>query len=129
MSRKKRIRDAGLLRHVMSRGNGRMQIFLDEGDYRKFLFVLAYVLESYQVECWAFCLMPNHYHLLLRNQQRNLAEAMRDLNGEYGFWWNANHQRVGHVFQRRYKDQIVQREGYFLNLVRYVAVNPVRAKL
>jgi putative transposase len=129
MARKRRIRDAGLLRHVMSRGNGRMQIFLDQGDYRKFLFVLSDVFESYQVECWAYCLMPNHYHLVLRNQQRNLAEAMRDLNSEYAFWWNLTHQKVGHVFQGRYRDQIVQRESYLMNLVRYVAMNPVRARL
>jgi putative transposase len=129
MARKKRIRDAGLLRHVMSRGNGRMQIFLNGADYRKFLFILSDVLETYQVECWDFCLMPNHYHLVIRNQQRNLSEAIRHLNGEYGFWWNATHRRVGHVFQGRYKDQIVQRERYLLTLLRYVAMNPVRARL
>jgi putative transposase len=129
MARKKRIREAGLLRHVMARGNGRMRIFLDDGDYRKFLFILRDVLETYHVECWAGCVMPNHFHLVLRNQQRNLSEAMQHLNGEYGFWWNVKHRRVGHVFQGRYKDQIVQREGYFLNLVRYVAMNPVRANL
>lgn len=113
----------------MSRGNGRMRIFLDDADYRKFLFVLSDVLEQYQVECWAFCLMPNHYHLVLRNQQPNLSEAIQHLNGEYALWWNGSHQRVGHVFQGRFKDQIVQREGYLLSLVRYVALNPVRASL
>lgn len=113
----------------MSRGNARMQIFLNADDYRKFLFILRDVFEAYQVECWAYCLMPNHYHLVLRNQQRNLCEAMRDLNGEYGLWWNATHRRVGHVFQGRYKDQVVEQERYLLTLLRYVAMNPVRAKL
>jgi putative transposase len=129
MARKKRIRDAGLLRHVVARGNGKMQIFLDQADYRKFVWVLSDILETYQVECWAYCLMPNHYHLVIRNQQRNLSDAIRHLNGEYGLWWNLTHQRVGHVFQGRFKDQIVQRERYLLNLVRYVAMNPVRARL
>ena len=106
-----------------------MQIFLDQWDYRKFLFILSDVFETYQVECWNFCLMTTHYHLVLRNQQRNLSEAMRDLNGEYGFWWNATHRRVGHVFQGRYKDQIVQHDRYLLTLLRYVAMNPVRARM
>lgn len=129
MPRYKRIREPGLLRHVMSRGNGRMQIFLDDEDYRKFLYILSDVLDAYNVECWDACVMPNHYHLALVNLEPNLPEAMQHLNGEYGLWWNARHGRVGHVFQGRYKDQIVQREGYLLNLVRYIALNPVRAGL
>jgi REP element-mobilizing transposase RayT len=129
MPRYKRIREPGLLHHVMSRGNGRMPIFLDDTDYRKFLWILSDVLDHYEVECWDACLMPNHYHLVLRNEQPNLPEALQHLNGEYGTWWNARHAHVGHVFQGRYKDQIVQRERYLLNLVRYVALNPVRAGL
>jgi REP element-mobilizing transposase RayT len=129
MPRYKRIREPGLLRHVMSRGNGRMQIFLDDGDYRKFFYILSDVLDAYNVECWDACVMPNHYHLALMNTAPNLPEAMQHLNGEYGTWWNLRHNRVGHVFQGRYKDQIVQREGYLLNLIRYIALNPVRAGL
>jgi putative transposase len=129
MARHKRIREPGLLRHVMSRGNGRMQIFLDDGDYRKFLFVLSDILEVYEVECWDFCVMPNHYHLVVRNRKANLSEALQHLNGEYALWWNATHRKIGHVFQGRFKDQIVQREGYLLSLIRYVALNPVRANL
>jgi REP element-mobilizing transposase RayT len=113
----------------MSRGNARMQIFLDEADYRKFFYVLGDVLDAYEVECWDFCAMPNHYHLALRNTRRNLSEALRHLNGEYATWWNSEHKKVGHVFQGRFKDQIVQREGYLLSLVRYIALNPVRAGL
>lgn len=129
MPRYKRIREPGLLHHVMSRGNGRMQIFLDAGDYRKFLFILADVLDEYDIDCWDACVMPNHYHLALMNREPNLPDAMQHLNGEYGTWWNAHHARIGHVFQGRYKDQIVQRESYLLNLIRYIALNPVRAGL
>jgi putative transposase len=129
MPRYKRIREPGLLRHVMSRGNGRMPIFLDEVDYRKFLYILSDVIDDYDVDCWDACLMPNHYHLSLVNRKPNLPEAMQHLDGEYASWWNLRHGRVGHVFQGRYKDQIVQREGYFLNLVCYIALNPVRAGL
>jgi REP element-mobilizing transposase RayT len=129
MPRYKRIREPGLLHHVMSRGNGRMQIFLDDADYRKFLYILSDVLDEYDVDCWDVCIMPNHYHLAVMNRAPNLPEAMQHLNGEYGTWWNLRHTRVGHVFQGRYKDQIVQREGYLLNLIRYIALNPVRAGL
>src|SRR6185436_7824235 len=129
MARYKRIREPGLIHHVMSRGNGRMKIFLDDVDYRKFLYVLGDILDLYDVDCWDACVMPNHYHLAVMNRRPNLPEAMQHLNGEYAIWWNARHANVGHTFQGRYKDQIVQREGYLLNLVRYIALNPVRAGL
>jgi REP element-mobilizing transposase RayT len=129
MPRYKRIRVPGLLHHVMSRGNGRMKIFLDDLDYRKFLYILSDVLDTYDVDCWDACVMPNHYHLAVMNRAPNLPEAMQHLNGEYGTWWNGRHARVGHVFQGRYKDQIVQHDRYLLNLIRYIALNPVRAGL
>ena len=106
-----------------------MQIFLDDIDYRKFLFVLADILDEYDVECWDFCVMPNHFHLTLKNNFPNLPEAMQHLEGEYAIWWNGRHGRVGHVFQGRYKDQIVQRDRYLATLFRYIALNPVRAGL
>jgi len=129
MPRYKRIREPGLLHHVMSRGNGRMRIFLDEVDYRKFLYILGDVFDVCDIDCWDLCVMPNHYHLALMNHQPNLSRAMQHLNGEYATWWNAAHGVVGHTFQGRYKDQIVQREGYVMNLLRYIALNPVRAGL
>jgi putative transposase len=129
MPRYKRIREPGLLRHVMSRGNGRMRIFLDDTDYRTFLYILSDVLDRWDVDCWDMCVMPNHYHLALLNRQPTLPEALQHLNGEYALWWNARHGRVGHVFQGRYKDQIVQRDGYLRNLLAYIAMNPVRAGL
>ena len=106
-----------------------MKIFLDEIDFRKFLFILSDVLDVYDVECWDYCVMPNHFHLTLRNRLPNLSKTMQHLNGEYATWWNARHQRVGHVFQGRYKDQVVQKEGYLATLFQYVALNPVRANL
>ena len=129
MARRKRIQTPGLLRHVMSRGNGRMRIFLDDTDYRKFLFVLGDVVDTFGVECWDFCVMPNHYHLALCPREPNLSNAIHHLNTVYAIWWNATHSTVGHVFQGRFKDQIVQREGYLKALCRYIARNPVRAKL
>lgn len=113
----------------MSRGNGRMKIFLDDVDYRKFIYVLTDVVDDFDLECWNYCVMPNHYHLTVRPRQANLSFAMKQLNSVYAQWWNNRHQRVGHTFQGRFKDQIVQRETYLMNLFRYVALNPVRAQL
>lgn len=129
MARHTRILEPDLVRHVMSRGNGRMRIFLDDRDYRTFLRVLADVVMFFDVECWDYCIMPNHYHLMLCPRRPNLSIAVQHLNGVYAMWWNAVHSNVGHVFQGRFKDQIVQREGYLLALCRYIARNPMRAGL
>jgi REP element-mobilizing transposase RayT len=129
MARKHRIQGPGLLHHVMSRGNARMAIFLDPVDYREFVHLLGEVVEEFEIRCWNYCAMPNHYHATLQPTRANLSEAMQKLNGDYGRWWNRRYARVGHVFQGRYKHQIVQRETYLLELTRYVVLNPVRASL
>jgi REP element-mobilizing transposase RayT len=129
MARHKRIQTPGLFRHVIARGNGRMRIFVDDLDFTKFIHLMADIVERFEVECWNYCLMPNHYHLTLRPSRPNLSETVRYLNGSYGLWWNRRHDRVGHVFQGRFKDQIVQRHDYLLVLGRYIALNPVRAEL
>jgi REP element-mobilizing transposase RayT len=113
----------------MSRGNGRMRIFLDDVDYRMFRYVLSDVVERFDIECLNYCAMPNHYHLALQPKRPNLSEGIQHLNSRYAQWWNQRHSRVGHVFQGRFKDQIVQREGYLRTLCRYIAMNPVRAGL
>jgi putative transposase len=113
----------------MSRGNGRMRIFLDDSDYRKFQFVLGDVADTFDIEIWDFCVMPTHYHLALNPRKPNLSRAIQSLNSVYAMWWNARHESVGHVFQGRFKAQIVQRENYLWALCRYIARNPVRAKL
>ena len=113
----------------MARGNGRMPIFLDDEDYRQFIRVLRKVIEDFELECWNYCLMPNHYHATIRPTLPNMSAAIKQLNACYAQWWNHRHETVGHVFQGRFKAQIVQREGYALALSRYVALNPVRARL
>jgi putative transposase len=106
-----------------------MTIFEDDRDYRRFIMLVGDVMQEYQINCWNYCLMPNHYHLTLQPTLPNLSSALACLNGEYALWWNRRHRRCGHVFQGRFKAQIVQREGYLLALCRYVARNPVRANL
>lgn len=106
-----------------------MTIFLDDGDYRHFVYLLGQVTQDAAIHCWNYCLMPNHFHATLQPTRPNLSEALRRLNGVYGLWWNKKHGRVGHVFQGRFKDQIVEQEAYALTLSRYVVRNPVRARL
>jgi putative transposase len=106
-----------------------MCIFLDDGDYRQFVYLLGEVCEKFALECWSYCLMPNHYHTALRPEKPNISEALQHLNSEYGKWWNRRHGKVGHTFQGRFKAQIVQHERYLLALLRYIALNPVRAGL
>ena len=129
MARQPRIQTPDLLRHVMSRGNGRMQIFLDDVDYRHFVHVLGDVVDQFAIRCLNYCLMPNHYHVTLQPSAENLSEAVRRINSVYALWWNRRNARVGHVFQGRFKDQIVDRETYLLALSRYVVLNPVRAEI
>lgn len=106
-----------------------MPIFLDPIDHRQFEFLLGLVVEEYAVECWGFVAMSNHYHAIMRPTRSNLSHAMQKLNGEYAQWWNKRHGRVGHVFQGRFKDQIVATGEYLMTLIRYVARNPLRARL
>ena len=129
MARQKRIKTPGFIRHVISRGNGRMRIFLDDEDYARFVNLLSDAVEEFEVTCLNYCIMPNHYHLTLCPTRPNLSDAIKKLNGVYAQWWNARHGHVGHVFQGRFKDPIVEEQGYLVRLCRYVALNPVRARL
>ena len=106
-----------------------MAIYHDDVDRRRFLATLETVVERYRMECHAYCLMPNHYHLVLRTLEPNLSAGIQYLNSVYAQWWNKRHTRVGHVLQGRFKAQLVQRDGYFLEVCRYVVLNPVRAGL
>lgn len=129
MSRPLRIEFAGALYHVTSRGDGQEDIYLDDGDRSLFLEVLAEVSERFNWTPHAYCLMGNHYHLLLETPDGNLAKGMRQLNGVYTQRFNRKHKRVGHVFQGRYKAIIVQKQTYLLELARYIVLNPVRARM
>ena len=106
-----------------------MTIFHDDADYRQFVHLMGDVIEEFGIQCWNYCLMPNHYHTTLQPARPNLSEAIRRLNSNYAQWWNRRHERVGHVFQGRFKAQIVDRDTYLFALSRYVMMNPVRAGL
>ena len=129
MSRPLRIEYAGALYHVTSRGDGQKDIYLDDKDRRDFLSVLTGVCERFNWTIHAYCLMDNHYHLLIETPDGNLSHGMRQLNGVYTQQFNRNHNRVGHVYQGRYKAIIVQKDSYLLELSRYIVLNPIRARM
>jgi REP-associated tyrosine transposase len=129
MTRPLRVEFPGGVYHVTSRGDGRDDIFIDDDDRQRFLDLLGHTIERFGWRCHAYCLMTNHYHLLIETPKPNLARGMRHLNGVYTQRFNRRHGRVGHVFQGRYKAIVVQKDAHLLALCRYVVLNPVRARL
>jgi putative transposase len=129
MSRPLRIEYAEAIYHITSRGNARMSIFKDDKDRRMLLNILEEVNDRYHWFCHAYCLMNNHYHLVIETSDGNLSKGMRQLNGIYTMRFNRRHGSVGHVFQGRYKAIVIQKESYLLEVCRYVVLNPQRAKL
>ncbi|MBI5753042.1 MAG: transposase [Hydrogenophilales bacterium] len=129
MARPLRIEFPGAIYHVTSRGNARRKIFLDDSDRETFLSTLAWVVERFGWICHAYCLMDNHFHLMIETPEPNLSRGMRQLNGVYTQGFNRRHRKVGHLFQGRFKAILVERDSYLLELARYVVLNPVRAKL
>ena len=117
------------LDHITSRGNGGADIYLDARDRQLFLDVLASVGQRLPLVCYAYCLMSNHYHLVMGTPQGNLPKGMRQLNGVYTQSFNRRHGRSGHVFQGRYKAILADRDAYLLEVSRYVVLNPVRATM
>lgn len=127
MPRKSRIDAADALHHVIARGIERRVIFRDDHDRDLFLDRLGVILNETKARCYAFALIPNHFHLLLKTGQAPLAQVMRRLLTAYAISYNRRHRRSGHLFQNRYKSILCQEESYFLELVRYIHLNPLRA--
>ena len=129
MARPLRLEYSGAIHHVTSRGNAQAPIFLDDEDRASFLAVLAECIARFTWICHAYCLMDNHYHLIIETPDANLSAGMRQLNGVYTQRFNRRHGRVGHIFQGRFKAILVERDSYLLELCRYVVLNPVRARM
>jgi len=129
MSRPLRLEFSGALYHVTSRGNERKAIYIQENDFELFLNILSDVCEKFNWAIHAYCLMTNHYHLLIETPDANLSKGMRQLNGVFTQSINRKHQRVGHLFHGRFKAILVDKDAYLLELTRYIVLNPVRARM
>ena len=129
MARSARIQYPGALYHVMSRGSNKKQIFFNTSDYLMFLNLYKKTIENYNWISYAYCLMPNHYHLILKTIDSNLSAGMCNLNSNFAQKSNKKNKRVGHVFQGRYKSILVEEKKYLGELLRYITLNPVRANL
>ncbi len=129
MSRELRIECPGAFYHVMAHGNGLQWIYKNNQNMRSFLKILADVKLKYNFLIHAFELMKNHYHILLETPKGNLCKGMLKLNSTFARLLNINLNRKGSIFKQRYKSILVEKESYYLNLIRYIYQNPVRAKI
>jgi len=127
MVRPLRIQFEGAVYHITSRGNEKREIFKDDADRLRFLEILELSLNTYQVLLYCYMLMENHYHLLVETPQGNVSEFMRHFNITYTSYYNKRHNRVGHLYQGRYKSILVDKESYLTILSRYIHLNPIRA--
>ena len=129
MARPLRLEYPGALYHVTSRGNAGQKLYRNDKDRLYFLELLGGIVERLHWLCHAYCLMDNHYHLVIETPQGNLAKGMRQINGIYTQRCNWKYKKTGHVFQGRYKAIIVDKDSYLLELCRYVVLNPIRARM
>ncbi|MBD3391383.1 MAG: hypothetical protein GF418_04985 [Chitinivibrionales bacterium] len=129
MPRRRRIEVPGELHHVMARGLDGMDIFRSDKDRNHFLHLLGKYLQMFDIRCYAWALMPNHYHFLVRPPGRDLGIMMRRLNGSYARYFNKTCGRRGYVFMDRYKSVATQDLMYFRELIRYIHLNPMRARV
>ncbi|MBN1130819.1 MAG: transposase [Chitinispirillaceae bacterium] len=129
MPRKARLSPPGTFHHIMSRGIEGRDIFRDDADRRTFLGMLDAGLKKTGFLCYAWALMDNHYHLLVRTNEKHLSELMRRLNAGYAQYFSRKYRRRGYLFQDRYRSQVTQDQGYVERLVRYIHLNPIRTGL
>src|SRR5258708_28566693 len=128
MARPIRVEFPGAVYHVTARGNERRRTFRDDADRRQFLATLGQAAAENGLRVHGFCLMPNHYHLLVETPRGNLSRAIGWLQTTYTIRFNHRHRRSGHLFQGRFKAHLVEADSYSMELLRYVHLNPVRPR-
>ena len=129
MSGNARMKSSTGIYHIMLRGNNKQTIFFDEEDYGKFFTLLSEKMKQNSLFLYAWCLMPNHFHLLIKEKNETLAEIFRSVLTAFIKWYNAKYGRTGHVFEDRFKSQPVEDPTYFLRVFRYIHRNPLEAFL
>jgi REP element-mobilizing transposase RayT len=129
MARPLRIEFSGAVHHVTSRGNERRAIFRSDRDRKAFLRLLGETARRFRWSVTAYVLMTNHFHLVIQTPEPNLSRGMQWLNGSYAGWFNHVHKRAGHLFQGRFHAYLIEKETYLAEVLRYVVLNPVRARM
>ena len=127
MPRQARRKSESGIYHIILRGINQQQIFEDEEDSRRFLETLSKYKEQCGYEIYAYCLMGNHVHILLKEGKENLTLVLKRIAGSYVYWYNWKYHRSGHLFQDRFKSEPVEDDAYFLTVIRYIHQNPVKA--
>jgi len=129
MPRSARKKSKSGIYHIILRGVNRQTIFEDEEDTEKFLETLAEYKKENGYKTYAYCLMGNHIHLLIKEEKEDLGIAMRRIGASFVYWYNWKYDRTGHLFQDRYKSEVVEDEKYLLTVLRYIHQNPIKADL
>ncbi len=127
MPRIARKKSASGIYHVMLRGVNKQVIFHDVEDCKRFLDALRRYKPVSGYEIYAYCLMPNHIHLLIREGEESIGQALKRISSSYVYWYNKKYERVGHLFQNRFKSEAVEDEAYFITVLRYIIQNPTKA--
>jgi len=128
MARKTRVEFENAAYHVMVRGNNRDRIFYAESDVELFLDVMAEASSRFSVKVLAYCLMPNHYHLALKTPEANLSRTMAWIQTTFSVRYRIKHKRIGHIFQGRYRAEVVEAGNYLKTLLIYIHLNPIRSR-
>ena len=116
--------------HIITRGNQKQCVFLDAADYQFYFSLLRKYKKRFGFKLYCFCLMPNHVHLIIEvKDPHKLNKLMRSLNLSYTLHFNSKYNKVGHLWQDRFKSKIIEKDGYFLECINYIEANPVRASL
>ncbi|MBF0484352.1 MAG: transposase [Candidatus Omnitrophica bacterium] len=130
MPREKRITRAGLIYHVINRGNNRQPVFLEDDDFRKYLGILYRFKKQYQFKLFAYCLMTNHVHLLIQvGEKKTISQIMQSITVAHTRHYHFKYQSSGHVWQGRFNSPIVSDDEYLLNVMKYIEQNPLRARM
>lgn len=129
MAKKKRIWYPGAIYHITNRGNRRSDIFRDEEDYLVYLTILEQTMEKYPYIIYSYCLMTNHIHLQIETKDIEIWYIMRNINLLYTKYFNNKYNLIGHLFQGRYKSEIIENDAYNLQTSRYIHLNPVKAAM
>ena len=129
MPRTARKKSESQIYHIMLRGINKQNIFEEAEDYKKMLELLQYCVEKSGVEIYAYCLMTNHIHLLLKEGNEPLGITFRRLGSKFVYWYNTKYQRTGHLFQDRFRSEAVEDDSYFATVLRYIHLNPVQGGL